>query len=78
MKKVEIACLGNNGRSPIAEAVLKDEAAKRGLDKEVEITSSGLYVTRRHPFSLLADVIGKALANPALDIYGSEEAARHL
>ncbi len=36
MKKVEIVCLGNNGRSPIAETVFKDEAAKRGLDKEIE------------------------------------------
>lgn len=74
MKKVEIVCLGNNGRGPIGEAVFKDEAAKKGLEKYVEITSSGLYVTRRHPFSLLADVMKKALANPALNIYGSEEA----
>ena len=35
MKKVEIVCLGNNGRSPIGETVFKDEAAKRGLDKYV-------------------------------------------
>jgi hypothetical protein len=73
MKKLEIVCLGNNGRSPIAEAVFRDEAKRKDVD--VEITSSGLYVARRHPFWLLKDVIEKALKNPMLDIYGAEEDA---
>ncbi len=72
MKKLEIVCLGNNGRSPIAETVFKDEAKKQGIEKEVEITSSGIYVNTRHPFDMLARTMQKALDNPLLNIYGSE------
>jgi len=72
MKKLEIVCLGNNGRSPIAEAVFRDEAKKQGIEKEVEITSSGVYVNTRHPFEMLVKTMQKTLDNPALDIYGSE------
>lgn len=73
MKKLEIVCLGNNGRGPIAETVFQDEAKKKGVDKEIEITSSGLYVETRHPYWLLKDVIEKALKNSMIDIYGAEE-----
>lgn len=74
MKKIEIVCIGNNGRSPIAEAVFKDEAGKKGLENRLEITSSGIYVNKRHPFDMQAATIKKALDNPDLNIYGAEEA----
>lgn len=71
-KAIEFVCLGNNGRSPILEIVLKDEAKKRKVEREIEVTSSGLYVKGRHPYKMLFDTMRKAISNPALNIYGIE------
>lgn len=40
---VLIVCLGNICRSPMGEAVLKYEAAKRGIDIEVDSAGTGGY-----------------------------------
>jgi hypothetical protein len=73
MKKIEFVCLGNNGRSPILETVVKDQAIKMRLDEEVQITSSGRYVNNRHPFDLLLSTMKKHLDSPHMQIYGTEQ-----
>ncbi|KIJ68605.1 hypothetical protein HYDPIDRAFT_173284 [Hydnomerulius pinastri MD-312] len=40
---VLIVCLGNICRSPMGEAVLKHEAARRGIDIEVDSAGTGAY-----------------------------------
>ena len=72
-KTIEFVCLGNNGRSPILETVCRDEAKKMNVEDKVEITSSGLYVKRRHPFDMLVDTIKKQLDSKVMEIYGSEK-----
>lgn len=42
MKGIEFVCLGNNGRSPVAEVVAKDYVRKIGAD--IPIYSSGILV----------------------------------
>lgn len=39
--KVEYVCTGNNGRSPMAEAIAKADVLMRGLEDQFEISSSG-------------------------------------
>lgn len=39
--RILFVCLGNICRSPTAEAVLRDLAAERGMDGEIEIDSAG-------------------------------------
>jgi len=75
MKKIEFVCLGNNGRSPILEAVVRAEVAKKGLVNELQITSSGRYVNYRHPFNTLLQTLDKQLDKSNMSIYGSEERA---
>lgn len=41
--KILVVCLGNICRSPAAEAALKDEAAKAGLDIEVDSAGTGSW-----------------------------------
>lgn len=38
---IEYVCTGNNGRSPMAEAIAKDYLRREGLTEKFEITSSG-------------------------------------
>ncbi len=40
-KRILIVCTGNTCRSPMAEAWIRAELKKRGLDKQIEVTSSG-------------------------------------
>lgn len=46
MIPIQAVCTGNNGRSPMAEMLLKKHAAAKGVGDEVHITSSG---SGRHP-----------------------------
>lgn len=74
-KKVEIVCLGNNGRSPLLHAVLEAEAERKGAAKEISISSSGLYVNHRHPFKMLAATMAKAVEREDINLYGGETKA---
>ncbi|KAL0951399.1 hypothetical protein HGRIS_008095 [Hohenbuehelia grisea] len=47
--KVLVVCLGNICRSPMGEAVLKDVAAKRGLDIEVDSAGTAAYHAGEDP-----------------------------
>jgi len=38
---IEFACTGNNGRSPMAEAIALDYVHRKGLEDRIEICSSG-------------------------------------
>ena len=40
--RIEFVCLGNICRSPMAEVVLRDRAARRGLGERIETGSSGI------------------------------------
>jgi|SRR3989344_1004243 len=49
---IEYVCTGNNGRSPMAEAIAKDYAIRKGLENRLSISSSGtnhnqLFVSQR-------------------------------
>lgn len=46
MFTIEYVCTGNNGRSPMAEAIGRDYVARLGLDDKISVTSSGSGV---HP-----------------------------
>ncbi|KAF8846238.1 LMWPc-domain-containing protein [Paxillus ammoniavirescens] len=46
---VLIVCLGNICRSPMGQAVLKHEAAKRGVDLEVDSAGTGAYHVGEDP-----------------------------
>jgi protein-tyrosine-phosphatase len=72
MKKIEIICLGRNGRTGIADPVFKKTAKERRLENEVSITTAGVYVNIRHPFHMLHATMKKSLKNESLDIYGDE------
>ena len=76
--KIEFVCIGNNGRSPILEEVCRDEAKKMGLNDNVQIVSSGLYVNGRHSFDILAETMKKVIDNatdiPCEKIYGDKAA----
>ncbi len=47
-----MVCLGNICRSPLAEGILKDKAAKAGLDWEIESAGTNHYQTGCAPHSL--------------------------
>lgn len=42
-RRILFVCLGNICRSPAAEGVLRDMAARRGMDEMVDIDSAGTY-----------------------------------
>ncbi len=44
MLKILFVCTGNTCRSPLAEALLKQELKKRKLDFELQVSSAGLAV----------------------------------
>lgn len=46
---VLIVCLGNICRSPMGEAVLRHEAAKRGIDVKVDSAGTGAYHVGENP-----------------------------
>lgn len=60
--RIEYVCTGNNGRSPMAEAIARDYASRQGLESRIRISSSGtnhnhLFVEQRdNPEKLLAIV----------------------
>lgn len=44
---IEYVCTGNNGRSPMAEAIAKDYSIRKSLEGRIRISSSG---TNHNPF----------------------------
>jgi len=85
-KLIEVACFGNQGRSPIAELALKNLLANgingqyQGLSDEYEIISSGVGVddikTGNIPTSVQVKYVKQALDRG--DIYTSELEAEHV
>ena len=49
MTRVLLVCLGNICRSPAAEAILRDKAAKAGLDLEVDSAGTGRWHVGKPP-----------------------------
>lgn len=51
-------CTGNTCRSPMAEAIGRAEAARRGLG-HVEVGSAGTFAVRGEPASELAEIVAR-------------------
>lgn len=51
-------CTGNTCRSPMAEAIAREEARRRGLE-EVTIGSAGTFAYRGEPASEMAEIVAR-------------------
>lgn len=73
MKNILVVCTGNVCRSPMAEALIRNEVVDRGLSEKVRVSSAGTYAMVGHPAS--AGSVN-AMAQRGLDI--SKHRARQL
>ncbi len=68
MKKkrhILIICTGNTCRSPMAEGWLRSELKRQGRDKDITVSSCGVFGRRGAPASFEAELL---LKNEAIDI----------
>ncbi len=66
-KNILIVCTGNTCRSPMAEGWLRSELKRKGLDREIEVLSCGVFARKGVHVSFEADLL---LKNEEIDISG--------